>query len=339
MNPSHFFTGGTWTSSFPGLRPPYLFMHMNVLQFLVSDVLLRWDREVLSATSRTWGWSMRLRVKCIALFVGLLLPATLKAQNTGQVECPRNDGYVYLYSSMTTLDVRTTLQCGEKVEITGRFDTYFGVRTTKGETGFVPLASIIVLKDKPGPKVSKPTPGPARERIAYDDPDAEPARKAKNSATGFALLNGTPIRLKLNKSISSASAHVGEQLELEVVEEIAVDGIPVISKGATASGVVTDAEPKKRMGHNGKLGISITSVRLSNNEKATVRSYQEGTGSNTAALPLASGKDMVFTQGTEFTAYVDGDVHLKRQAFQPAKDASNPAPATPAQKPSQPPSL
>ncbi|HEX4546262.1 MAG TPA: hypothetical protein VH110_07850 [Candidatus Acidoferrum sp.] len=285
---------------------------------------------------------MRSSVKCIALFVGLLGPAILKAQNTGQVECPRNDGYVYLYSSMTTLDVRTTLQCGEQVEITGRFDTYFGVRTSKGETGVVPLPSIIVLKDKPGPKVSKPAPGPARERIAYDDPNAhpEPTPKAKDSAAGFALLNGTPIRLKLRKSISSASAHVGEQVELDVVEEIAVDGIPVISKDATASGVVTDAEPKKRMGHNGKLGISIRSVLLSSNEKAPVRSYQEGTGSSTAVLPsLASGKDVIFTEGTEFTAYVDGDVHLKREAFQPAKDGSNPAPATPAQKPSQPPSL
>jgi hypothetical protein len=283
---------------------------------------------------------MRSSLNCIVLVVGLFLPAITKAQNTGQVECPRNDGYVYLYSSMTTLDVRTTLQCGEQVEITGRFDTYFGVRTSKGETGVVPLASIIVLKDKPGPKVSKPTPGPARERIAYDDPNAhpEPAPKAKN-ATGFTLLNGTPIRLKLNKSISSSSAHVSDPVELEVVEEIAVDGVPVILKGASAMGVVTEAEPKKRMGRGGKLGLSITAVRLSNNEKASVRSYQESTGSNSAASPLASGKDVVYTQGTEFTAYVDGDVHLKREAFQPAKDGGNPTPSPAAQNPPQPPGL
>ncbi|HET8925431.1 MAG TPA: hypothetical protein VFN26_20780 [Candidatus Acidoferrum sp.] len=283
---------------------------------------------------------MRSSLKFIFLIVSLFLPAIANAQNTGQVECPRNDGYVYLYSSVTTLDVRTTLQCGEQVEITTRFDTYFGVRTSKGETGFVPLNFIVVLKDKPGPKVSKPTPGPARERIAYDDPNAhpEPAPKAKNAA-GFTLLSGTPIRLKLNKSISSANAHVSDPVELEVVEEIAVDGVPVIFKGAQAMGVVTDAEPKKRMGRGGKLGLSITSVRLSNNEKASVRSYQESTGSNSAASPLASGKDVVFTQGTEFTAYVDGDVHLKREAFQPVKDGSNPTPSPAAQNPPQPPGL
>jgi hypothetical protein len=279
---------------------------------------------------------MRSCVKYVAVVLSLFLPAVARAQNTGQVECPRNDGYVYLYSSMTTLDVRTTLQCGEQVEITGRFDTYFGVRSSKGESGFVPLASIIVLKDKPGPKVPKATAGPARERIAYDDPNAhpEPAPKVKNAAAGFTLLNGTPIRLKLNKSISSASVHVSDPVELEVVEEITLDGVVVIPKGAQGMGVVTDAEPKKRMGRGGKLGISITSVRLSNSEKTPVRSYQEGTGSNSAALPLASGKDVVFTQGAEFTAYVDGDVHLKRETFQPAKDGGNPAPATSAQKPS-----
>src|SRR5438876_11428569 len=37
-------------------------------------------------------------------------PAIAQAQSVGQVECPRTGDYVYLYSSMTTLDVRTTLQ-------------------------------------------------------------------------------------------------------------------------------------------------------------------------------------------------------------------------------------
>lgn len=277
---------------------------------------------------------MRSSIKYFALTVGLCLPGITRAQNTGRVECPRNDGYVYLYSSMTTLDVRTTLQCGEQVEITGRYDSYIGVRNSKGETGFVPLASIIVLKDKPGPKVSKPGPEPARERIVYDDPNAnaEGAPKVRKAA-GFTLLNGTPIRLKLNKTISSASAHVGDAVELEVVEEIDVDGIPVIPKGASAIGTITDAEPKKRMGKGGKVGLSITSVRLSNNEKAPVRCYQEVGGSTSAGISLSSGKDVAFTEGTEFTATVDGDVHLKRETFQAGKDEGKPGSATAAQNP------
>src|SRR5580700_11902087 len=111
---------------------------------------------------------MKYSAKCLTLIFCLWLPAIARAQSVGQVECPRTEGYVYLYSSMTTLDVRTTLQCGEQVQITGRFDTYVGVRTAKGDTGFVPLASLLFLKDKPGAKAAQPAPRTAaRPRTAY----------------------------------------------------------------------------------------------------------------------------------------------------------------------------
>jgi hypothetical protein len=283
---------------------------------------------------------MKASAKYIAVVFCLLLPAFARAQSVGQVECPRGDGYVYLYSSMTTLDVRTTLQCGEQVQITGRYDTYVGVRTAKGETGYVPLSSLLFLKDKVGPKTPQTPPRqPARPRTAYDEPTAhaEASPKAALSASDLTLLNGTPIHLMLGKTISSANAHVGDVVELKVVEEVVVEGLSVIPRGATAIGIVTDAEPKKRLGRGGKLGLSINFVRLSDNEKAAVRSFQEGNGSNTSAgavLPLASGKDVAFAQGTEFTAYVDGDMQLKREAFQAAKDDDAPAP--PAQNPPQP---
>jgi hypothetical protein len=38
----------------------------------------------------------------------------------------------------------------------------------------------------------------------------------------------------------------------------------------------------------------------------------------------------------ECTAYIDGDVHLKREAFQATKDNANQAPTSAAQNPSQP---
>src|ERR1700674_5010583 len=108
---------------------------------------------------------MKSRAKYIAAFFCLVLPGIAQAQSAGQVECPRGDGYVYLYSSMTTLDVRTTLQCGEQVQITGRYDRYFGVRSAKGEIGYVPVESLLLLKDKPGAKTPEQKTGqPARER-------------------------------------------------------------------------------------------------------------------------------------------------------------------------------
>jgi hypothetical protein len=259
----------------------------------------------------------------------------------GQVECPRTGDYVYLYSSMTTLDVRTTLQCGEQLQITGRYDRYFGVRTAKGEIGYVPVESLLLVKDKPGAKTAAPktTQPAARERTPYDAPaaHAEVAPSAPLSPSEFTLHNGTPIHLKLGKTISSETARVGDVVDLLVVEEVIVDGLSVIPRGTTAIGLVTDAEPKKRMGHGGKLAFSINFVRLKDDEKAAVRSFQEGSGTNSSAgamLPLSSGKEVVFAQGTEFTAYVDGDMQLKKEAFQAEKEPPSAAP--PARKPAQP---
>jgi hypothetical protein len=221
---------------------------------------------------------MRLRAKYAAAVLFLVLPAVAHAQSIGQVECPRGDGYVYLYSSMTTLDVRTTLQCGEQVQITGRYDIYFGVRTAKGEIGYVPVESLVLLKDKPGAKVQpKIAVQPTRERTPYDAPAAptEAAPTASSSATEFTLHNGTPIHLKLGKTISSTTAHVGDVINLQVAQEVTLNGLVVIPRGAAATAVVTEAEPKKRLGHSGKLGFNINSVRLSDDEKAAVRSYQE----------------------------------------------------------------
>lgn len=282
---------------------------------------------------------MNYSARCITLIFCSLLPAVARAQSVGQVECPRTEGYVYLYSSMTTLDVRTTLQCGEQVQITVRYDGFFGVRTEKGETGFVPQSSLLLIKDQPGPKSLQPKPQlPARPRTAYDDPNLHPDAPPPPAASPpFALPNGIPIHLKLSKTISSATAHVGDLVELEVVEEVVVDGLCVIAKGAPAVGVVMEAEPKKRMGHGGKLGVLVKSVRLSDDEKAAVRSFQESAGSSSSAgtiNPLAHGKDVEFTQGTDFTAYADGDMPLKREAFQAAKAGASSAPS--AKNPAQP---
>jgi len=261
----------------------------------------------------------------------LLIPSTSKAQTTGRVECARNDGYVYLYSSMATMEVRTTLQCGEIVQISSRSDACFSVRTSKGEVGYIPSTNIVVLKDQPGP--NHPQAGatpPARERMSYDERPPAPLAPV-NAAPGFALLNNTQVRVRLLKALSSASAHPGDAVEFEVLEDVLVDGVTVIAKGSKATGKVVEAEAKKRFGHDGKVSFNVNSVRLADNESAPVRCFYESLGSShsssNSVVPLASGKDATIPEGTEFTARVDGDVRLKREAFLAAKDA--PAPPTP----------
>jgi hypothetical protein len=280
---------------------------------------------------------MKLLTLCSGGVLCLLFSLPASAQSTGRIDCARDGGYVYLYSSMTTLEVRMTLQCGDVVRITGRSDDYYSVRTAAGEAGFVPRTSVILLKDQPGTGLPAPTAkAPARERTHYDQPRSDAAQPAHTGAAAFALANNTPIRVKLTKAISSGTAHVGDAVELEVVEDVIVDGVTVLPAGSKVSGVIAEAEPKKRFGHGGKLAFSITSMTLADGEQVKVRCYQEASGStNTSAdavLPLSSGKDVTIPKDVEFTALVDGEARLKREAFETPKTHPASSPATSVQK-------
>lgn len=148
------------------------------------------------------------------------------------------------------------------------------------------------------------------------------------------LLDGTPVQLRLSQTISSADAKVGQEIPFEVIEEVDVEGVPVIPKGATAIGTITTAEPKRSMGRAGKLDISISYVRLKDDEKAALRAVKDAKGGGhvgamTGAMVATSivffpaaplflfihGKDITIPQGTEITAFVQGDMRLDMARF------------------------
>jgi len=160
------------------------------------------------------------------------------------------------------------------------------------------------------------------------------------------LLDGTPVKLRLSQTISSADAKVNQEIPFEVVEDIKVDDVVVLPKGATAIGTVTEADHKKSMGRGGKLNLSITYARLADTEKAALRATQDNKGGGhvgamtgamvaTAvvffpAAPLflfIHGKDITIPQGTAFTAFVQGDMHLDMARFE-QKDAPGAGPET-----------
>jgi hypothetical protein len=151
------------------------------------------------------------------------------------------------------------------------------------------------------------------------------------------LLDGTPIKLRLGRTLSSADAKVGDEVDFEVLEDVLVDKTVVIPKGGLALATVTDAEHKKSMGRAGKLNVNIDSARLVDGEKAALRATEGGKGGGhvgamTGAIVATSivffpaaplflfihGKDIVIPKGTEVTAYVNGDMTLQIAKFQPA---------------------
>jgi hypothetical protein len=157
---------------------------------------------------------------------------------------------------------------------------------------------------------------------------------AQQPAAPFVLHDGTPVRMRLGRNLSSHDAQVGETVDFEVLDDVKIDDQVVIRRGAVALGTVTEAQKKRSMGRAGKLNVNIDFVRLVNDDKAALRAVKEAaggghTGAMTAgivataivffpAAPLflfVHGKDITIPKGTEITAYINGEITLNRAKF------------------------
>jgi hypothetical protein len=182
-------------------------------------------------------------------------------------------------------------------------------------------------------------------------PETPPAPRATPATSSAAvpakantLLDGTPIRLRIGRNVSSADAKVGEHVDFEVLEEVQVMGVVVVAKGATASGTVTEIQAKRRMGRAGKLDMTLDYVRLLDNEKAALTATAGGKGgSHVAAMTGAivataiftlggsalflfmHGKDITIPKGAETTAYINGDMPMDMSKFGVAPSVPVPA--------------
>ncbi|MCI0625909.1 MAG: PEGA domain-containing protein [Acidobacteria bacterium] len=151
---------------------------------------------------------------------------------------------------------------------------------------------------------------------------------------GFGLEDGTPIKMRITRTLSSADAKVDDRVDFEVLEEIKVGDVVVVSRGALALATVTEAQPKRRMGRAGKLNVNIDTVRLVSGEKIPLRAVKEvkgggNQGKMTGAIVATSivffpaaplflfvhGKDITIPKGTEITAYINGNTPLDPSKF------------------------
>jgi hypothetical protein len=150
--------------------------------------------------------------------------------------------------------------------------------------------------------------------------------------------DGTKVRLRLDQTLSSATAEEGQTVELSVAEGIKVDGVTVVKEGARATGTVVVAQEKRRMGRAGKLDFSVDRVRAVNGEWLPVRytmnkrqgdSKAVSTGVITAGVAvvfwpaapfvlLRKGKDTTINKGMAFDVFVEGNHTMSGEAAPPA---------------------
>jgi hypothetical protein len=217
------------------------------------------------------------------------------------------------------------------------------MKHTLAESGFtVCLLFVILSAAATSVGQNKATPTAATPQTTTAAPKENSTAKDQSSVgvnitslKGFVLEEGTPVKMRINRTVSSSDAHTGDTVDFEILEDLSVNGTLVIAKGGLAFATVTEAQAKRRMARGGKLDINIDYVKLVDGEKAALRAVKEvkgggHTGAMTGGIVATSlvffpaapfflfmhGKDITIPKGTEITAYINGDMKLDLAKFQ-----------------------
>ena len=146
------------------------------------------------------------------------------------------------------------------------------------------------------------------------------------------LADGTPLKLRMNSSTQPSSIRIGESLALEVAEDVRVGDVLVVAKGNVGRAEVTNLRSGAGSGRGGWVDVNLESVTLADGERIPIRSLKVKPVRDQQALVVSSsGQDASITQGTDLTAYVDGnqqvDLTRLRAASGPTREvkvSSNP---------------
>ncbi len=183
----------------------------------------------------------------------------------------------------------------------------------------------------PEPATAQPVPADAPQPVSATVSEVRPPEQPTRPQT--ILPEGTPVRMRINRTISSADAHEGDNVDFETLDDVKLGESIVVPKGSTAMGTVTAAQSKRRMARGGKLAMNIDYVRLPSGEKLPLRGVQDvkgggHTGAMTAGMvataivffPAAPfflfmhGKDISIPKGHEVTVYTNTDYDLLKLA-------------------------
>lgn len=81
----------------------------------------------------------------------------------------------------------------------------------------------------------------------------------------YRVETGTTVRVRMNGTLTSKTASVGDRFTTTVVEPVySTDGVTVIPVGSTVTGRVDSVVRAKKGGDPGQIGVSFVSVRLPN---------------------------------------------------------------------------
>src|SRR5271166_6227268 len=154
--------------------------------------------------------------------------------------------------------------------------------------------------------------------------------------------DGTPIKLRLAESVSSAHARTGDRLDFVVVRDVSVGGFTVIPAGTMARGAVTGVKGKRFLGIGGNVALKLDSVELVNGDRVGLRARMDVKGRSRTRLMavamiatgmvflpaapvflLTRGHESTVLKSTEITAHIDGATSVLSAGLQRSLESSS----------------
>lgn len=203
-----------------------------------------------------------------------------------------------------------------------------------------PLSLSPVFAQEAAATAEAPAAAPAPDATAAPAPAAGPA------ASDTHLLAGAEVRMVTRSELSSRTNHLGDRFELEVTDDVGVNGQVMIPRGSIATGEITRVRKKGGWGRSGILETRLVSVLVGDHQYRMRGAAGDRGRAGTAAVvgavllsPLiiapfmgffVTGTSAVVPAQTVTVAYTDEDVPLAyavAPSASPAAASAEPAPA------------
>lgn len=123
------------------------------------------------------------------------------------------------------------------------------------------------------------------------------------------LPKGTTVKLRVTQPISSATARLGNRVDLEVAEDVKIDGTVIVRKGSKAEGFVAEAESGKLWGA-GSVTLYVGSVLTRTGFRVPVHGSTTASTISGAATEKAS-KEVTISPGVKITASTEMGIPLE----------------------------
>jgi hypothetical protein len=123
------------------------------------------------------------------------------------------------------------------------------------------------------------------------EPGSLPFSHGSRAASFVTIPAGTSVSVRLQQSVSSASARPGDRFDAVLAQPLVINGRTVADKGAPVVGRVTQAKSSGRLHNSGYLRLTLASINI-NGRSVPVQSssiFMQGKNHNKRNVGLIGG--------------------------------------------------